>query len=97
MPDSHEHKMFLPPDATMMDFISASVSEAMAALANRLESMEKRGLDPGDGFTMIALSEVEVVALAQLLQNTKLPKELYDLRKLMKPANFITVRRGGQG
>lgn len=94
---SKPDKMFLPPDATMLDFISASVSEAMAALANRLESMEKRGLNPGDGFTMIALTEIEVVALANLLQDTKLPKELYDLRKLMKPANFVTVRRGGQG
>jgi hypothetical protein len=95
--DNNKRKMILPPDALPSDFIQLGVANAMMELAGRLDAQVERGMDVSPGFTFLALSEHESTALGQLLQDAKIPKELYDLRKLMKPANIVHIKRGGQG
>jgi hypothetical protein len=96
--DSME-RMIVAPTTTQQEMFLISSAHAMDVLAARMERNAERGLPVGRGFTIIAMDEIEARALAELLNNkkTKLPKALYELRKHLKPKNFISMTKGGQG
>lgn len=89
--------MFLPPEASGADFVNTAVALAMQNMATRMEEQEKRGIDVGNSFVAVIFTLPEITAMANMLQSEKIPKELYELRKHLKPSNFVTIRQGGQG
>jgi hypothetical protein len=90
-------QMFLPPDASSADFVNTAVALAMQNMATRMEAQQERGVDVGNSFVAVVFTLPEMYALSTMLQKERIPKELYELRKHLKPSNFVTIRQGGQG